>query len=277
MAYNTLSLPNKDNQKLFIHHWPVAEPKAQLFMVHGYAEHGYRYEHVARALNDAHIEVYAYDQRGHGRSEGLSAYIPSFDLMIDDLSDVLTKYISAAIPSFLFGHSMGGLVAVKYSIERKESTALSGLITTGAALKIDKDLSPLLQMFAPILGKIAPKMKTTPLEITTLTRSAEELEKYENDPLVYRQGTRARTGAELLSAIKELEPKFPQLSLPYLGMHGLAEKIADPVGTKELHRLAKSTDKTIKLYEGLYHELVNEPERDGVIDDIKEWIIDRSK
>ena len=275
MAYKSLSISNQENINLFIHHWPVAVKKAQLFIVHGYAEHGYRYDHVAKALNEAQIEVFSYDQLGHGRSGGLQAYVPSFEGLVDDVNTIIHEYKDDKVPSFLFGHSMGGLVAVKYCLERNESEYLSGLITSGAALKIDKDLSPLLQKLAPILGKILPKLKTEPLDKATLTRSEEVLDKYMKDPLVYTGGTRARTGAELLGAIKKIQSKFEQLTLPYLGMHGTGEKLADPEGTKELYDRAQTDDKTLKLYEGLYHELVNEPEQKEVIKDMLQWMSER--
>lgn len=277
MAYNTLSLTNKDEQDLFIHHWSVSDPIAQLVIAHGFAEHGYRYEHVARALNEANIEVYSYDHRGHGKSGGLQSYVHRFIDYTDDLSSVLQAYKPTGIPQFLFGHSMGGLISVNYCVNYAESKELAGLITSGAALKIDKDLSPLLQKFAPLLSKIAPKLKAEPLDKTTLTRSADVLDAYMADPLVYTGGIRTRLGAELLSAIKRTQAKFDQFASPYLGMHGTAEKIADPMGTQELYERCRSSDKTLKLYEGLYHELVNEPERDQVIGDIKDWILSRIK
>jgi alpha-beta hydrolase superfamily lysophospholipase len=277
MAYNTRTLTSKDQQELHIHHWSVPQPIAQLVIVHGFAEHGYRYEHVGRALNEANIEVYSYDHRGHGKSGGLQSYVDRFKDYTDDLSAVLHAYRPNGIPQFLFGHSMGGLISVNYCVNYDESTELAGLITSGAALKIDKDLSPVLQKLAPLLSKLLPKLKTEPLEKATLTRSPEVLDAYMKDPLVYTGGIRARLGAELLAAIKRTDVKFDQLTLPYLGMHGMAEKIADPAGTKELYERCQSSDKTIKLYEDLYHELVNEPEREGVIQDLKDWILERIK
>ncbi len=275
MSYRSTSLEVSRDLQLFVHHWPVAIKKAQLIIVHGYAEHGYRYDHLGRFLNEHQIEVFSYDQLGHGRSGGLQAYIPAFDSLLDHLDQVVNNVKDDTVPTFLFGHSMGGLVAVKYCLERSASSYLNGLITSGAALMIDKDLSPLLQKLAPILGKLLPKMKTEPLDKATLTRSEEVLERYLNDPLVYTGGTRSRTGAELLKAISSIQNMFGQLSIPYLGMHGTGEKIADPEGTKALYNEAKSVDKTLKLYDGLYHELVNEPEQDEVMNDILNWINER--
>ena len=277
MAYGTHNLTNKDDQNLYIHHWSVSNPVAQLVIVHGFAEHGYRYSHLAEALNQAQIEVYGYDHRGHGKSGGLQSYINRFKDYTDDLSQVLGQYRSEGLPQFLFGHSMGGLISVNYSVNYTQSNELAGLITSGAALQIDKDLSPLLQKLAPMLSMIVPKLKTEPLEKATLTRSAEVLDAYMKDPLVYTGGIRTRLAAELLGAIKGTEAKFEGLTVPYLGMHGTAEKIADPAGTQELYERCQSSDKTLKLYEGLYHELVNEPERDQVIGDIKDWILARIK
>ncbi len=275
MSYHTSSISNKDEQDLFVHHWSIDNPKAQLVIAHGYAEHGYRYSHVAEAMIQQHVEVVCYDHRGHGKSGGLQAYVNRFEDFTADLNLILSKSRKVNLPQFLFGHSMGGLIAVNYCVTNAESKKLAGLITSGAAVKIDKDLSPILQMFAPFLSMILPKLKTEPLDKTTLTRSEEVLDAYMKDPLVYTGGTRARLGAELLAAMKKTEARFASLELPYLGMHGTGEKIADPDGTKDLHEKAKSADKTLKLYEGLYHELVNEPEKEQVIADMIDWITKR--
>lgn len=271
MSYKSSSLSIDNDLKLFIHRWPVAVAKAQVLIVHGYAEHGYRYDKLAKFLNERQIEVISYDQRGHGRSDGLQAYVDHFDLFLDDLSAVIQSEVDAEVPLFVFGHSMGGLVAAKYCLERDTST-INGLITSAAALKLDDSISAFLLAIIPILSSWFPKLKTQKLERTYLTRSKDELEKYNNDPLIYQEGTKARMGHEMIKAIQSVATQFEKLKIPYLGMHGKAEKITDYRGTQDLYNRAMSKVKGLKLYENLYHELINEPESKMVMNDIGEWI-----
>ncbi len=274
MSYVSEPLDLLNGDKSIVHKWDAVVPQAIVVIVHGYAEHGYRYGHFAERLNDAHISTIAYDQRGHGRASGLQGYIDDFDGLLDDLDSVINRYHTDDIPMFIFGHSMGGLVAASYCINRQPKK-ISGLITSGAALKLDADLSPLLQKLAPLLGSLLPKMKTQPLDKTYLTRSPAVLEAYMADPLVYTDGTRSKTGAGMIKAIKELSTKFSQLKIPYLGLHGTGEKMTDYRGTERLYNEAAVSDKTLKLYDGLYHELINEPEAEEVMSDIVEWIKNR--
>lgn len=277
MTYKSSSISVKGGLNLMVHHWPAIMPKSILLIIHGYAEHGYRYDEFARLLNEHQIEVYSYDQRGHGASEGIRAYVERFDLLLDDLDKMIAFMNSQhrKIPLFLMGHSMGGLVVTKYCIERNVD-GVKGLITSAAALKLDENLSPVLQFIAPLLGKIFPKLKTQKLDKTYLTRSEDNLKSYMNDPLNYLEGTRARTGAELIGSIKETATKFNKLALPLLALHGTGEKLTDYRGTERLYNESVSTDKELKLYNGLYHELIHEPEKEIVMDDIICWIESRS-
>lgn len=278
MTYKSSSITSSKGLKLYVHHWPAVIPKATMIIVHGYAEHGYRYDEFAKFLNEHQIEVYAYDQMGYGQSEGLKAYVDRFGDYINDLDKVIRhvkgSQMQSTMPIFLFGHSMGGLVVAKYAIE-EENSHIAGVITSAAALKLDEDLSPILQALAPILGAIFPKLKTEKLDKTYLTRSEENYKAYMNDPLNYLDGTRARTGAEMIKTIKHLSHKFSEMKIPLLALHGTGEKLTDYRGTKALYDEAISTDKTLKLYEGLYHELIHEPEKEMVMNDIIQWIEER--
>lgn len=250
------------------------QENAKLLLIHGYAEHSARYHHFIEALNQRGISFYSFDLRGHGKSEGLTAYIRRMDDILVDV-DTVIKHFDISNKTFLMGHSLGGLIATRYTLIRNQNQ-FKGLITSGAALAIDPELSPILQMLAPILGVILPKLKTEKLDISTLTRSPEVLKAYESDPMVYREGTRARTGAELLKCIKQTRSILNQLAIPLLAMHGSEDRTTMPEGTKKLYQDAVSSDKQLKIYEGLFHELVNEPERDQVIQDICTWISERS-
>ena len=271
---NQKQLSLKDGTKITFYEWPVNNAKAHLHIVHGYAEYAGRYDHFAKYLNQQSISVSAYDQRGHGRSEGLRAYIDRFEIYVNDLEEVLT-HVNPSAPLFLMGHSMGGLVSVRFALD-KNTSDFRGMIVTSALLEIDKDLSPILQWLAPILGFLFPKMPTEKLDKTYLTRSPENLEAYTTDPLVYLGGTRARTGAELLKTIKTSRERFAEIDLPILICHGEADRLTMPGGSRLLAEMSTSKDKTLKIYPGLYHELINEPERDMVMRDFGKWILERA-
>lgn len=277
MSYKSTSITSSQNQKLFVHQWPTTIAKAKLIIVHGYAEHSYRYDEFARYLNEHSIEVLSYDQVGYGRSEGVRGYVDRFSTYINDL-DKFMDHIdldNSSAPVFLLGHSMGGLVATQYCLTNSRASSLAGLITSAALLKLDEDLSPILQMIAPLLGMLFPKLKTEKLDQTYLTRSEENLKAYNADPLNYLEGTRARTGAEMIKTTKAIPKAFHSLSIPLLAMHGTGDKITDRRGTEQLYNDANSIDKELKMYDGLYHELLHEPEKVGVMNDIIEWINNR--
>ncbi len=261
-----------DNTNIHKVEWLASEAKAHLLLVHGYAEHSGRYDHFAKYLNAQNISVTSFDQRGYGKSDGLKGYIDRFSTYISDL-----KQIRAQIkdPVFLMGHSMGGLIATRY-MQAHTDDQIKGLISSSALLELDPKLSPILQALAPILGFLFPKLPTEKLDKTYITRDPKELDKYMNDPLMYLGGTRARTAAEMLKAVKEVRLAFNKIDLPLLALHGGSDKLTMPGGTKKLHADASSADKTLKIYPELYHELLNEPEKNVVMDDIANWILKRS-
>ena len=232
-----------------------------------------RYDRFARFLNQAGFDVVGYDQWGHGRSEGTRAYVPNFDTYLDDL-DLLLSNIRSEVPLFLFGHSMGGLVAVKYCI-KKDSSRIDGLITSGAALKLADDVSPILLWLAPILSRLFPKLPTQSLVKKYLSRSQEVVKKYVEDPLIYQGGIKARLAYEMITSIQYVQRGFEQISLPLLALHGADDRIVLPGGTEDLFKKCSSNDKSLQLYDGLYHEILNEPEAENVMADIKRWLSDR--
>lgn len=251
--------------------WHVDQPKAHLLVVHGYAEHAARYDHFAKYLNTRGINVTSYDQRGHGKSEGPRAYVKRFIQYVQDLKEIQKK-IGESI--FLMGHSMGGLVVNEF-LMTQELRGIKGVISGSAALEVDPELSPFLQKLAPILSFLIPKMKLEKLDTTTLTRSKENYEKYHSDPLNYLDGMKARIGAEMLKTIKTNRAYFSKINLPLLVLHGEGDRIAMPGGSEKLYNEASTSDKTLKLYPGLYHELIHEPEREQVMGDIVNWILQR--
>ena len=260
---------------LKIREWKVKKPKAQVFLIHGYAEHTGRYGHLADRLNDEGYHVIGYDQVGHGISDGERAYIPRFDYYVWDLEQIINEYRKEEIPTVLFGHSMGGLVVLSHCIVYRKDFA--GVITSGTALQEGKDASGILKFFAPLFGEVFPKMKTTKIGTQDISRDEEIVEQYENDPLVYHDGMKARLGIEMLRRMKKTSKVADLFSQPALFMHGGADRLTNPDGTIHFHDNCSSTDKDLKIWEGCYHELINEPEKEEIMDYMMKWIRRRVK
>lgn len=267
----TDTLHTADGLRLFTQGWqPATPPRAQVVIVHGYAEHSGRYAALAARLVADGYTVQTFDQRGYGRSEGRRAYVASFDVYVQDLHRFMeqVKARSPHLPVFLFGHSMGGAVAACYVLDF--APPLAGLILSSPALRSND--ARLLQKLAGLLGALAPRLPTLRLDCTLLSRDRAVVTQARQDPLNYHGRYLARTGAEIIRAMRRLETDGEHLALPLLLLHGTADRITDPGATAELYERADSTDKTIELYDGLYHETFNEPEKEHVIADILLWL-----
>jgi len=272
MEHDTGRFKTADDLNLFEQWWrPEENPKATVIIVHGYAEHSTRYTHVAEHLVNNGYAIETFDLRGHGQSEGKRAFVRSFDEYLGDLEQFLerVKQRIKAKNTFLLGHSMGGAIVSLFAITRKPD--IKGLILSGPALKISDDISPLLVRLSSIIGTFLPRLPTIKLDSSGISRDPEVVRRYDNDPLVYRGGIPARTGAEITGATRMIQAGMESISLPLLILHGSDDRLADPEGSKSLYERAQSKDKALKLYEGYYHEVMNEPEKEMVLADIVEW------
>jgi alpha-beta hydrolase superfamily lysophospholipase len=270
------TLVTDDGLHLFTQHWkPDGPTRAVVHLVHGYGEHSGRYAHVAEAMTEAGAAVYTYDQRGYGRSDGQRAYVESFDQYLDDLDHFLS-YVAGRtpdLPGFLFGHSMGGLVALRSALTRAPN--VDGLILSAPAIEINPDLAPFLRRIAQWLGAKFPRLPTVRSPEGAISRDPDVVEQAMNDPLNYHGRVLARTGAEMIRVGDAVKQDLSRLSLPFFVFHGTADELTDPAWSQRLYEEASATDKTIRLYDGLYHETFNEPERADVLSDLRSWIGDR--
>ena len=252
--------------------WPAPAPKAVALIAHGYAEHAGRYQHVAAALNRSGYAVYALDQWGHGKSDGARGFVPAFSVFLDGLDALLAKS-KADYPDakrFLIGHSMGGLVAANYLVERQREFA--GAVLSGPSIKPVEEPSAALVFIGRILSRLAPKAGLIGLDANLVSRDAKVVADYVADPLVYKGKISARLGAEMIDAMNKAQEKASSLGLPLLLMHGAADGLTAPEGSKILHERAASRDKTLKIYDGFYHEIFNDPGKEGVIADMIAWL-----
>lgn len=264
-----------DNLKLHKNSWTVDHPKAVLLLVHGLGEHSGRYEYIqlAKYLNHAGYSMISFDQRGGGKSEGLVAHIDRFTQLTEDLA-MVADVEKPDVPYILLSHSLGGLIATRYLIDHVDHP-FDMAVFSAPAVKADDSMAPLLRKIAPIISKFFPKLPAAKLAQNMISKDPAVRDRYQADPLIYKGKIRARKGYETLKSMEYILDKFDQINVPVLIMHGADDKITDPIGSQMLYDGVSSVDKTLKYYEGLYHEIFNEPEREIVLADMTNWIATR--
>ena len=251
---------------------PADEPKAILLVVHGLAEHSGRYGNLVNYFVPRGYGVYGYDQRGHGKSDGLKGYVDRFSYFVDDL-DIFLKLVHSRhhdVKIFLVGHSIGGTIATAYTILRQDG--FNGLIVTGATLSTPTDVAAGTIFAARILSWILPKAGLYIIDAEAISQDKDVVNAYVNDPLVYRGKIRARLGVELIKAMGTVKRRISEIHLPILVMYGVADRLSDPKGSEMLYKNASSAEKTLKVYEGYDHEIFNEPGREQVFADVEFWL-----
>jgi len=251
---------------------PADGPVAIVVLQHGVAEHGGRYMQVVRSLVAGGYGVYAFDARGHGRSEGTRASFDRFAQLVDDLDTVLRQVVrwKHELPVFLLGYSLGGAAAVEYALDHQSE--LAGAIVVGCALGRGSGVSRLQFALAAALSAVAPRCPVIRLRATDMTSDPAVARRYDEDPLVHHGRLDARFLGEMSAAIRRLPPEFHRLKLPMLLLHGGADITASPDGSRGLFEGVSSEDKTLRIYEGLRHNVLNEPGNQQVITDITDWL-----
>jgi acylglycerol lipase len=262
-------LGSADGTRLYWQAWePENTARDVVILVHGAAEHGGRYAHVAERLVAAGFAVYALDHRGHGRSGGARALIGRFDRVVEDLGLFITRISDGRRP-FLVGHSFGGAVALAYAIRHGDTIA--GLVTSGPAVGTEA-VPAALKAVTAALSALAPRLPVFKIEDDAVSRDPQVVLDYQRDPLNHAGKLPARTLGEMLRAMDTIPRDAIALRTPLLLLHGSEDRLCPPAGSRQVHAAAGSADKTLKVYDGLYHEIFNEPEREQVLDDLVEWM-----
>jgi acylglycerol lipase len=276
MMHQTGSFKAADGTTIHTESWlPESDVRAVVLISHGVAEHIGRYAHVAARLVAEGYAVYGLDHRGHGKTGGEPrAYFDNFDQPVDALKQYLDQ-VKAAQPGkkiFLYGHSLGSLIALVFTL--RYHSELAGLISSGTPLEAEASQPALLVALAGVLNNAIPKVAITPLPTSCLSHDPAEVKKYETDPLNYHGNVRVRIGHLILQNSRIVKARAAELTLPLLIIHGEGDKICPPAGSETLYRGAGSKDKTLKLYPGLFHEIHNETaaEQKIVLDDIVSWL-----
>jgi acylglycerol lipase len=259
---------------LRIHHrsWlPAGQPRGIVVIAHGFAEHGGRYTRVAERLVVEGVAVRAADHRGHGLSEGKRTSVIRFDDYVDDLTTTITEAKDQwpALKLILLGHSMGGLVALRFAV--RDASLIDGLVVSAPAA-CPGDVSRLKLTIGRALSRVAPNTAVMRLPLNKISRDPAVVEAYNTDPLVFRTPIKARLGAEMLATMDRVDAGLPAMRVPLLVMQGTSDGLVDPGCGPQVYNRAGSPDKTLKMYDGLWHEIFNEPERDHVLDDLAAWV-----
>jgi len=251
---------------------PDGQVKAIILVAHGLGEHISRYNNLANNVVPLGYAVYGLDHQGHGKSEGTRVFVERFQVYLDDLY-TLFNMVSKDNPGkkmILYGHSMGGLIAVDYAVKHQQD--LAGLVISAPALKPGESITAATIAMARILSAITPKLGVQALDSTYLSHDKAVVEAYDKDPLVYRGKITARLGSELFTAMKAMGSQMQFITLPLLILQGSEDKLVNQDGAKTLYEKAGSKDKTLKIYEGFYHEVHNEPGNARVFADIEAWL-----
>ncbi len=256
--------------RIYSQSWlPEGEPKAILLIVHGLAEHSGRYMNVVNHFVSLGYAVHGFDHLGHGKSDGTRVYVERFE----DYTDTLNIYfnrIRSDKPVFLVGHSMGGLIGAVYLLHHQ--TELTGAVLSGPAVKVPDKITPTLLFAGKMLSALMPKFGLLGLEAEGVCRDPAVVRAYISDPLVHRGKATARLAAEMLKAMQVVGAQANTITLPIMIVQGSADRLVDPAGARMLYDTVSSADKEIRIYEGFYHEVFNEPEHEKVLRDVERWI-----
>lgn len=273
--HKTSSFINKAGQHIFYRNWKNGlSPKGIIIIIHGLNSHSGYYENFGIQMNENNYEVYAIDLRGRGHSDGERYYIPDYRGVLEDINQLsdIAKSANPALPVFLLGHSAGGVFASVYAIDHQYK--LKGLISESFAFQVPAPGFALAAI--KFLGHIIPHTRIVKLNNEDFSRNKSIVEAMNNDPLIANEKQPARTMQQLLLAAEYLKKEMPEIKLPLLILHGAADKATKFSGSKYFMEHASSTDKELKLYEGHYHDLLNDTNNEIVISDIVRWLNERA-
>ena len=261
-----------DGLDMHAHGWaPEGAPKAVLVLVIGLGEHVGRYEHVGAMLTANGYALLGFDNRGHGKSGGPRGHSPCNEAFMQDI-DSMRKQVDLRYPNvrqFLYGHSLGGLLALNYLLCRQP--ALAGAVVTAPALRAALEEKKFKVLLVRVLGALLPSVSlASGLDADMLSHDSKVVELYKHDPLVHDRVSFGM-GKNLLEMSHWIFEHAGELNTPLLLMHGTEDKNAYCRGSQEFAE--KAGDKvTLKLWDGLYHEIHNEPEQQQVFAYMIDWL-----
>jgi alpha-beta hydrolase superfamily lysophospholipase len=257
--------------RIFTRHWePEGVPKASLVLCHGVNSHGGQYVRAGVEFAARGFAVTTLDLRGRGKSDGERFYVESVDDYVSDLSQVVdfARSKHPDLPLYLLGHSAGGVTSVTYALDHQDK--LDGLICESFAFRVYAPNAALKLLEGA--SHFIPHVHVLKLPMDAFSRDPEWVAELKADPLTLDESQPVETVAAFARAGERFEREFPRITLPVFILHGTADKATRPDGSQQFFNEAGSTDKTLKLYDGYYHDLLNDIGREQVLDDIVAWI-----
>jgi alpha-beta hydrolase superfamily lysophospholipase len=252
---------------------PEGELRAVVLIAHGYAEHIGRYAHVADRLVSAGYAVYGLDHRGHGQSGGVRVHFEDFNYPIIDLKLYFDQIKAAhsGKPMFLYGHSMGSLIALEFALRYQEQ--LAGLILSGTAVSLDETAPKAMAAVSSVLNALLPRARLVPeVPATGLSHDPAVVSGYTSDPNVVTGPLRVRMGYQMMTVGQQIRARAASLRLPLLILHGSDDPVTPVSGSRYIAEHAGSANKTLKIYPGMFHEVHNEVEKETVLNDLVTWL-----
>ena len=272
MKHRQDRLQGPEQRSIYCQYWePEVVPKALLLLVHGAGEHSGRYLHLAAFFTEHDIAVAALDHNGHGQSSGTPGHVGSFDVYLEDLEQFYNHIAQqfAGVPLFLLGHSLGGLISCHYLLQRQDSFV--GCVLSGPLIMSELQPGWVQMMAIRLLARVSPQLGLKQLDASGVSRDPEQVKKYVADPLVFHGKASARMVGELFASMAAMQARVASIKLPILILHGGADVMTSPDGSRYLYEHIRSKDKTLKIYPGLYHEIFNEPEQLDVLAQTLGW------
>ena len=261
---------------VYYRHWPAeTETRGVVLLVHGLGEHCERYTELAAYLNRNGYAICSMDLPGHGQSMGRRGHIAAFsdyqDAVLTLHAKIRTLYPDTNV--YLLGHSMGGLISTRFLLDHQ--SLFKGAILSGAAIESPQPPPALQVKLVNFLARMIPTMEVIKLDASGVSRDPDVVKAYLEDPLVHKGKMSARLISELFSTMQECQARANEIALPILIMHGSADTLTAPAGSQLLHDQVSSSDKTLKIYDGLYHEIFNEPEAPQIYGEVINWLNQR--
>ncbi len=260
-----------DGTQRYTQTWlPNEAPIAVILLIHGLGEHSGRYKHVARFFTDHGYAMATFDLRGHGKSEGVRGDAVSFDQVSAEIGEFTEQFGARfpKLPLFIYGHSLGGALALYFGICNKPK--VSGIVASAPGLARAKPVPQSTIVLGRILARIAPSFQIdNGLDLSGLSRDDEVIRVYKADPLVHTKIS-ARFGMDLIEKCKWLQSQ-ESFSVPLLLIQGSADRVIDPAANQAFARKLQG-DVTLKVFEGFYHESHNEPEQQQVLQTVLDWM-----
>lgn len=263
-----------DGTQLSAQRWASASPKAQLLVIHGYADHAERYRELALALADLAVDVTAVDVRGHGRSAGQRGHVDAFAEYYGDVEAARTAMANDALPFFILGHSHGGLIALDW-VSQKRPSGIQGLIVTNPYVARGMHVPAVKLAAGHIAGRLMPRLAIpSGIDAAGLTHETQIVEAYRRDPHVF--GTASAGWFREATHAQQRVMKLTQLDVPLFYIHSDSDPIASVSANAELSKRIVSPDKTVLVRPGELHEVLNETDRKNLFQTIGAWILERS-